>query len=451
MMNAVALDAAFFTNANVNNTTNTNVAPIRTRMARKRRIRDDDADDPEWQQDEEAEQAESEEIQRDYIYTLHKRRRRLLPISIVPVSEQQRAYECGSDWKISSGQTSKEEKHVIETRDYRLRHPKADCRQLLRPPRYKRSPNAASCHKCKSSKSITVMIFCNRTHIHKKTKGEFTCRKKYCRKCLDRELIDFTDEERSKWICPACLGTCMCAKCVRDRGSYQELEMACLTLPVPPIPALLPMSILTLRIDNTDNDVLPLPSCISLVQQQHYHDHIPPLSPLTASSTSSTSLPRPVQDSFLPSPHAFTSSSSSSLVQEPLALAPPPLLQTLSENATSTVILDTSIPIVETTVAVLSSSETRTAFTDLAFGDAILDSTFPTLPRLEPIPEIVKWFDETSSLSTETPNTDHTLDGTRLNQKQKMHLSENADSMHYRITSACVNCRRLRIRCELVR
>jgi hypothetical protein len=73
-----------------------------------------------------------------------------------------------------------------------------------------------SCHQCKSTKSPTQLMFCTTIRVGKRRR----CRKKFCDACLKRshkQSLLKPNCALDKWACPSCLGSCMCANCVRDR------------------------------------------------------------------------------------------------------------------------------------------------------------------------------------------------------------------------------------------
>jgi hypothetical protein len=75
-----------------------------------------------------------------------------------------------------------------------------------------------SCHQCKSTKSPNQLMFCTTIRVGKRHR----CRKKFCDACLrHKQSLLQPNCAPDKWACsPACsscLGSCMCANCVRDR------------------------------------------------------------------------------------------------------------------------------------------------------------------------------------------------------------------------------------------
>lgn len=55
------------------------------------------------------------------------------------------------------------------------------------------------------------------SHYHKKN-GELICGRKFCKTCL-KQNYDFNNGEiitKIDWVCPFCLGTCYCTRCLRN-------------------------------------------------------------------------------------------------------------------------------------------------------------------------------------------------------------------------------------------
>ena len=90
---------------------------------------------------------------------------------------------------------------------------KATAAPAVSPKEEDKLPAMASCHHCKVKKDMEVLVHC--TCLHSRTARKKECTKKYCTSCLSnvyKQDVLGTPEE-SSWICPACKGTCLCARC----------------------------------------------------------------------------------------------------------------------------------------------------------------------------------------------------------------------------------------------
>jgi hypothetical protein len=92
----------------------------------------------------------------------------------------------------------------------------------LKPKRW----HGASCHQCKTAKDPSLLFFCCSS-----TSGAATfsagsanlvrkrrCRKKYCDSCLKRSYSHNVSINSPNWLCPSCLGFCVCAACGRSES-----------------------------------------------------------------------------------------------------------------------------------------------------------------------------------------------------------------------------------------
>ena len=76
------------------------------------------------------------------------------------------------------------------------------------------------CHQCKSARMFRSLLSCTRSaripgHSRRR------CSKAYCDRCLARHyglaLAKMTNVAKQAWTCPACLSTCNCCECERQR------------------------------------------------------------------------------------------------------------------------------------------------------------------------------------------------------------------------------------------
>lgn len=350
---------------------------------------------------------------RDYSSSPCKRRRTCQDAPISVSSETSANVQDGDNDNINSAVDKKtENQNIIVTREYSRRHPEAIPKKTSRSSIGKRKQEFASCHRCKTSKSIIVMMFCTRQYPYLQTQGGYTCRKKYCIKCLQTQLCNFTDEERNKWTCPACLGVCACSKCVREKAA--ELKSSWPSLPMTMVTRSSSM-FSALSLGYIDNDtsysssssplcILPFPTGLEQQDQNTYYVH-PPLSPLSSSST----LPLSISESQNTLPFLFDSHSSLS-VSDSL-----PLLNPSSEPRFDNV----------------------NTLTCLELFPEFLRTSNETLPGLE-----------TDSIDAAAAAAD---DAVQTEQKQEIHSTKIPTSTKYKIVSACINCRLCRIRCEATR
>mmetsp|Transcript_47888 Transcript_47888/g.79349 ORF Transcript_47888/g.79349 Transcript_47888/m.79349 type:complete len:840 (+) Transcript_47888:171-2690(+) len=72
----------------------------------------------------------------------------------------------------------------------------------------------ASCHQCKLKKPQQELRHCEMVI------GNRHCRKKFCEQCLTRYVLSLPNDSHFK--CPACLGICTCASCVRRREKMNQ-------------------------------------------------------------------------------------------------------------------------------------------------------------------------------------------------------------------------------------
>ena len=70
-----------------------------------------------------------------------------------------------------------------------------------------------SCHQCKTAKDACLLLFCS--SAAEKGVRKRRCRKKYCEACLRRSYNPEVAIASKQWVCPSCLGFCVCAACSR--------------------------------------------------------------------------------------------------------------------------------------------------------------------------------------------------------------------------------------------
>ena len=438
------INGVLLTDAYTNSADNTS---IRIKMSRPH-TQDDlcgDLDNhSEWQFEPEtkiATEGETRAARREYTYTLFKRRRLYHD---APDSDEKSAHVKDKDSNDDDTKTPIVQKLLtvqnttavdasedgsLILQQQQQQHSETKDTNKTRPSRYQRKQDSASCHRCKTRKPFAVMLFCTQLYPYVQTKGEYTCRKKYCFKCLRISPHDFSDEERNKWTCPSCLGICSCPKCGRERrrdmmeaSSMVTRSWSC-SAP--------PLSLSTFC------------DPFSHHEQDKEQEQVPlsPLSPLASSPLSFTGpqnvLPvhRRYEELFLPS--LALDSSLMHLDQEPCSI-----VETISTRSSATI------------------SSPQPIGLDLVSGDAISDLTPSTINCLEPSwPPDDNFHDASSSSSITVPTVTmtrvdddiSTLVAIEMEHGQEKTASQMSITLKYKITSACVNCRRVRMRCETTR
>ncbi|CEP03930.1 unnamed protein product (mitochondrion) [Plasmodiophora brassicae] len=74
----------------------------------------------------------------------------------------------------------------------------------------------SSCHHCKNRRPASQLRLCaNRIRSMSASSKKPICRKKFCERCLEKFAYDIRMDTSSRWECPACTGTCVCAVCKR--------------------------------------------------------------------------------------------------------------------------------------------------------------------------------------------------------------------------------------------